>query len=478
MRWIIFICMASCNLSGFSQTDTARAFEQKDLPRKYIDAIESTVNNTDRKLSEYSDKYLNMLSKQEQKLYEKIKRIDAVAAKLIFSEAQGKYKAFSERLHTATEMITRKNNSYIPLLDSMGTSLSFLQNGKLSGLQNLNNDVSVKEALKKISSLQTKLDEVENIKEFIKQRKEILTTQMSRFGLLKDLRKYSKQAYYYQAQLLSLKEDLNEPEKLISKSLSVLRELPAFKKFFNQHSELASLFMLSGGTENFNPANFPGLQTSHSVKDMIQQRMGFSGLSSNGSMGQQMGSVQGQLSQLRDKINKAGGSNSDFTVPDFKPNDQKTKGIGKRLELGTNFQTVRSNGFFPATTDLGLSIGYKMNNKATAGMGISYKVGLGDGFNKIQISHQGVGFRTFVDVKIKGNIYLSGGAELNYRTLIREFDQLKDISAWQKSALLGLTRAYKFGNKHQGNVQMLFDFLYNTQVPKTQPVLFRVGYKL
>jgi len=478
MRNTIFIIQAFWCLQSFSQPDTAITFKSRESQRNYINNIENSVSRIDLKLSTYSNKYLDMMAKQEQKINAKLNRIDSNAAKQIFNEAQLKYSYYKQKLSAATELIDRKNNSYIPLLDSLATSLLFLNNGSLDQLQNLKNAPDIKAALKKISTLEAKLDEVENIKAFIKERKEFLTTQMTRFGMLKELRNFSKQVYYYQAQLLALKEDLNEPEKLVRKSLSVLREIPAFKQFFNTHSELASLFMLPNGTDSFDPANFPGLQTSSSVKDMIQQRMGSSGLSANASMGQQMNSIQSQLSQLRDKINKAGGSNSDFAMPDFKPNNQKTKGIGKRLELGTNFQTVRSNGFFPTTTDLGISFGYKLNDKSTAGIGIAYKIGLGDGFNKIHISHQGVGLRSFIDVKIKGNFYLTGGAEFNYRTLIREFDQLKDFSAWQKSALLGLTRAYKVGNKNQGNIQLLFDFLYNYQVPKSQPILFRVGYKL
>ena len=235
MRNTIFIIQAFWCLQSFSQPDTTATFKSSESQRNYINNIENSVGRIDLKLSTYSDKYLDMLAKQEQKINAKLNRIDSNAAKQIFNEAQLKYSYFKQKLSAATELIERKNNSYIPLLDSLATSLLFLDNGSLDQLQNLKNAPDIKAALKKISTLEAKLDEVENIKAFIKERKEFLTTQMARFGMLKELRNFSKQAYYYQAQLLALKEDINEPEKLVRKSLSILREIPAFKHYFNRH---------------------------------------------------------------------------------------------------------------------------------------------------------------------------------------------------------------------------------------------------
>jgi hypothetical protein len=50
-------------------------------------------------------------------------------------------------------------------------------------------------------------------------------------------------------------------------------------------------------------------------------------------------------------------------MPEFKPNTQKTKSFLKRLEYGANFQTQKATNFFPAVSDLGLSLGYKFSDK-------------------------------------------------------------------------------------------------------------------
>src|SRR6201991_2267036 len=103
-------------------------------------------------------------------------------------------------------------------------------------------------------------------------------------------------------------------------------------------------------------------------------------------------------------------------MPDFKPNDQRTKTFWRRLEYGTNFQTTRNNYAFPTTSDLGLSVGYKLSEKSTIGIGASYKLGWGNGIQHIVFSSQGAGVRSFVDVRIKGSFSASGGLEYNYTT--------------------------------------------------------------
>lgn len=193
-------------------------------------------------------------------------------------------------------------------------------------------------------------------------------------------------------------------------------------------------------------------------------------------MHQQVQGAKDQLNLLKDKVNKLGGGSTEKEMPDFKPNDQKTKSLLQRLEFGSNLQTVKSNKFFPSTTDVGLSLGYKLNDKSTIGLGGSYKMGWGRDIRHISISHQGIGLRSFVDYKIKGSIWLSGGAEMNYRSQFSNFKILDNYSAWQKSALIGISKKYQVSKKVKGNAQLMYDALWKEQVPRTQALVFRIGY--
>jgi hypothetical protein len=51
---------------------------------------------------------------------------------------------------------------------------------------------------------------------------------------------------------------------------------------------------------------------------------------------------------------------------------------------------------------LGLSVGYKLNDKSIIGIGASYKIGWGSSWKNISITNQGVGLRSFIDWQLKG----------------------------------------------------------------------------
>jgi hypothetical protein len=138
-------------------------------------------------------------------------------------------------------------------------------------------------------------------------------------------------------------------------------------------------------------------------------------------------------------------------------------------------QIQKSNILLPTTANIGLKLGYKLSDKAVIGLGASYLMGMGNGINQIRLSNQGVGLQSYIDIRMKGSIWLSGGIEGNYLQGFSRIDQLRMLNAWQQSALIGLTKKYKISSKYQGNLQLLFDALYRQHVPASQPILFRTG---
>ena len=180
------------------------------------------------------------------------------------------------------------------------------------------------------------------------------------------------------------------------------------------------------------------------------------------------------------------GSSDDIMPEGFNPNGQKTISFLKRLEFGINIQAQRSTDFFPTTTDLGLSIGYKLNDKSIIGVGASYKIGLGHGWNDMELSFQGGGPRSYVDWKLKGSIWISVGYEMNFKSELRgiripsPFGRGQEKTAWQQSGLVGLSKVFDMKNKYfkKTKLQLLWDFLSYRQMPGTQPVVFRIGYVL
>jgi hypothetical protein len=224
-----------------------------------------------------------------------------------------------------------------------------------------------------------------------------------------------------------------------------------------------------------------GLQTSAQVRQLVQNQIAASGANAQQVIQQNMQAAQEQLKSLKDKLNKAGGGgSSDLEMPDFKPNDQKTKSFLKRLEVGTNLQTAKSNSFFPSTTDLGLSVGYKLSNRSIIGIGGSYKVGWGKDIRHVEVTSEGAGLRSFLDVKVKGSFFASGGFEYNYQGLSGADSVLRTVPAngWTQSGLVGISKIVSLQTKFfkKTKVQLLWDFLSYRQMPRAQALKFRIGY--
>ncbi len=63
----------------------------------------------------------------------------------------------------------------------------------------------------------------------------------------------------------------------------------------------------------------------------------------------------------------------------------------------------------PSRSDLGLSLGFKLNKKSIIGIGSSYKMGWGRDIRHISLTHQGASIRSFIDFQLIKSFYLSGG---------------------------------------------------------------------
>ena len=90
--------------------------------------------------------------------------------------------------------------------------------------------------------------------------------------------------------------------------------------------------------------------------------------------------------------------------------------------------------------------------------------------------------RSYLDIRLKGSFYASGGWEYNYQPL-----SMADSSTathdplstnWTKSGLIGVTKIVSLKSKtfKKTKLQLLWDFMSYRQRPQTPAFKFRVGY--
>jgi len=477
-----------------------------DVPDGFVRQADRKIKRIDEQLTRQTGKYLNSLSKQEEKIYRELTKIDLSGATELLNDSKKVYEQLSQKLAAANGKMDKAfSGQYLPGLDSLKGALGFLKEAKQVVSRSKDIQQRLGNSLEQVKQLQSKLQQVEDIKQYVQQRRQQLNQLLSNYtnlpkGITKHMGNYRQQAYYYTRQMQEYKDALNDPDKLMKKVLATLQTLPAFKKFMQQHSLLAQLFPTP---ENYGaPQSLAGLQTRADVQQMMQQRIGMpvtNGANASPSqyLQQQIQQAQGELSKLKDKLNQlgnGGSGSSDMAIPDFQPNGQKTKSFLQRMELGTSFQTQRSSYYFPVTTDIALTAGYRLNDKTIIGVGISGKMGWGESWKQIRVTGEGVGMRAYADWKapdlLKTNsrfvagLWFTAGAEMNYSKTVESLTAFKNYSNWTRSGLAGLTKKYslssplKKGKKVQGSMQVLYDFLYKQHVPPTPALVWRVGWGL
>lgn len=372
---------------------------------------------------------------------------------------------------------------YIPFLDTLHTSLRYLQQHPQLLAATQGATQQLQKSLSALQSMQDRLQRAEAVKQLLQQRQQYLLEQCQRLGLVKDLKKLGRSIYDYEQQLQEYKSLLNNPQRIQRKAIAWLSHTAAFQDFMKRHSLLASLFRLPGADTGPLDGN-TSLQTREQVGSFIRQQIENGGPNAQQWFQEQVQTAQNALSQLRDKLGDAI-AGTDTDMAGFRPNTQRTKSFGQRLELGANVQSQQASLYFPVTTDIGLSIGYRFTSRAIAGIGASYTLGWGQGWDQVRITHQGASIRSYVDWQIKNSYWASSGFEMNCRPSLTEHAQRNmplqtalPLNRWQQSGLIGLSKKYQAGRKLKGRIQLLWDFLSYRQWPRPRPFVFRVGYDL
>jgi len=458
-------------LLGFAQGGDSTGLERAlSFPDRMLGILSGKASQASSRLDHQVDRYLSKLQRREGRLKRKLWKKDSLAAKALFPDLDQRY----AKLKATTGQAGKYSPVYSGHLDSLATTLHFLSQGSRTA------NPEVQKTWDQYQALQQKLNASQQIKEQLEQRERTLKEGLEQLGMVKQLRAYQKQLYYYNDQLAQYKQALEDPSRLEEKLLAAVRELPQFREFFRNNSVLGSLFALPGAGAGSSAA-LQGLQTRAMVSQSITSRFGSSQqvtdqLRSNLAAGQgELGALKARVASLsQGSYGNSGGTD----IPSFRPNHQKGRRFLQRLEVGANMQSQKARYFFPVTSDLGLSVGYKLNDRSSAGVGVSYKLGWGSGWDHIHITHQGVGLRSYVEYQVKGSFYFCGGYELNYRSAFKDIYQLRDYSGWQKSGLVGVSKRYAVSRKLKGEMKLLWDVLSYQQVPRTQAVLFRIGYNL
>jgi hypothetical protein len=468
--------------SGYAQDTVLAKLEQ--IPKKYITQIDAKADKYYNRITTKTEKTLEKLSKWENKIKALLEKANPETAQRLFGNNQLSFATVLEKYKQGKAISDDYRKQYDGYRDKLNSSIAYLD--KQKAVLDTKLVKPVKEAKEKLKKLGEQEDNTEAVQQFIKERKKQLIEQSIQYiGKSKYLTKINKEAYFYAETLRNYKEIFQDKKKAEETALTILNKIPAFQKFTRENSQMASRFALSGnspaitgiGMPSFSsvPITYNGLQSRVSVQQAIQQRVG----TANGTSVENLqnrfrdamktyGEFKNKLELTPKSINEASGLKH--------VNSQRTKTFRQRLDFRFNFQFEKPSNFFPSSCKTGLLVGYKINDKSIAGAGFSYVLGMGNGWQHIRLSNEGIGGRTFIEYKTGKSFYLHAAAEWNYMNRFGKLNELYKTDKWQKSALAGLSKKINLKGKMNGSVEFLYDFLYRSHFPVSNPFVYRIGY--
>ena len=433
--------------------------------------LDSRVRKTEEKVRKNSIDVINRLQTAEREMIASISKRDS-SIRNRESEINEFYIVQEKILNQTGESLGNSRHYYTPLLDSIQGVLRFLNTeNELKTIAGPETD----NLLKEFYDVQANLDRLTSFEKMLNGRIDGIINSYPKDLVDRYTKRLHKLVNEYSDKVRKIKELYESPGKKVTGVFSKFSRSEKFQAFMNKNSMLASFFRLPGNGIKLEPQEIVGLQTRKSVEQLMASQLGIPGISIDQQVNSMFQRSQSLMPQDQmDSLNISGGVAED----DVKQKDRKPVVSEKQRKwgFGFNFQTTRYNGIFPVTIDFGGQVNYRISDKFYTGVGISYKLGLGNNFQSIKLTHEGVGLRSGMDFNIKKSFFVSGGFEVNYFQRITDFDQLKDLSQWQNSALLGAMQKVKIG-RSSSTIQLMYDFLHNKHVPRTQPVLFRFGYQ-
>ena len=233
----IILSLCACAQTDSPQTADTLSILSASQSSKYLDIVTNKANKLEQKLNKQSAKALRQLQKLEKRIGGKLAKLDSNKAKEVFGNSEQQYKELARRLEKGGTL-----QQYLPSLDSLSSSLKFLEQNEQLLAQTKEARQKLKVAMNKVSGMEAKFQKAEEIKIFLKERKTYLQQALQNSGFAKELKKISKNSYYAAQQLNEYKSMLQDHRKAERRAMKLLSNSKLFQKFFQKESRLASLF--------------------------------------------------------------------------------------------------------------------------------------------------------------------------------------------------------------------------------------------
>lgn len=295
-----------------------------------------------------------------------------------------------------------------------------------------------------------------------------------------------------------------DPDAAEAKALEYLQGIEGFEQSFKTTSPYTGL----GANVTAADLQRMGYQTKSNTAALLQQQFGDNLGKVEQQMGQQIQDYTDKLNQVKEKVsaareqvNEAKGtaanakamaaqakSNLRIPKPAFK-NPMRGIPFWKRWTVNYNFQTSRAtpDSLRPAMATIGATAVFKHTPKISYGIGIAGSLGLGQDWQHLKLSYEGISARIYADCKLFYGFSLQAGYEKtltpkgkNYINELQQDNNAKvmetALGILQDAAYIGIMKTYKINDKWNGTLLIGYNFLYQ-QSGLRSPFILRMGWE-
>jgi hypothetical protein len=439
------------------------------------------------------DKYNSRIERQQHILIKKLKKKEDHYAKKLKSTDSLAYTKYQKQ-SLSFDSISKVSKS-----DTGSTAEKFAQkkNGTIDSLRGIQSFVQSKSGVSantpavpnsnaELSQLKGKL----NFRTYINQLITQHTNELKNLGSQSNvpgLTGIQKQIFYAKGRMKAFKDIEEEPTKAEDEAMDYLQGTSGFDKAMKSATGggTGSMESLSASGADAAQMEKMGYQTKQQLQGSLQQKFG-------GSIGSISKQMSGELSQWKEKQNdisslketKQSLKNLKNTEkPAFKVNPMRELPFWKRIEKQYSWQTARpsADGTQPAAIKPSASVGFKHSPKLTYGLGIGTSFGLGQSWQNIHFSFQGIGFKSFTTWEWQYGIGLYTGYERMYKnflfkqstpTAATDAPTVHNTANYNESLLFGLTKKYHINSKYNGSIEVLYDIWWQ-QKGLQSPIVLR-----
>ena len=450
---------------------------------RYVDFKIKKLYKFNSRIEHQQDKLLKKLKKKEKHFEHKIKNTDSLAYAR-FKKQPLSYDSISKVSKTDTgtnaAKFSKKKNGTI---DSLKGVESFVQNK--SGLASNAPDAQGKTT--ELNSMQGKLNFRNYITQLITERTNNLKNLQGSEGNVPGLKGIQKQVFYGKAKMKAFKAMEEDPSKVEDKAMEYLQGTDGFDKSMKNATQGGGESMQSVAASGGDASQLEkmGYQTRQQVQGNLMQKFG----GNLGNVSKQISSQVTQFQQMQKELSSAKETKQSLTKvtntekPAFKVNPMRGLPFRKRIEKQYSWQTPRpsADGTQPAIVTPSVMFGFKHTPKLMYGLGAASSFGLGQSWQNVHLSFQGIGLRSFTTWKWQYGIGAYAGYERMYKQFVftnNAQNTATDVpnnphstSDYNESLLVGLTKSYKMNSKYNGAIQVLYDIWWEQKGLKNPIVL-------